>query len=112
MAEAQCKVCILTLTTKPQVLINRGQKFEQEMLQNEQEIASLRHKLENCEADLEKAENELKSARDAGAETATHKDANETLLRKISLLENELDNADRQLRETTDKRVKRNFAGP
>ena len=57
------------------------------------------------DADLEKAEsklNEFKSAQDEGESS---KQTNEGLLRKIQLLEEELDNAEKNARETVEKCV-------
>lgn len=71
----------------------------------DQEIVSLQHKASNLEADLDKAEQsaaEHKAARDDGEQ---HKVNNDALNRKIALLESELDNSERQLREVTDKCV-------
>jgi tropomyosin len=63
----------------------------------------LNHRLATVEADLEKAESKLGEAKVAKEEGAAHRDTNESLLRKISLLESELDVAEKNLRETTDK---------
>lgn len=69
----------------------------------DQEIASLQHKVANLEADLERTEAKLAEGKSAAEDTETHKSTNETLSRKIALLEGELDNSEKQLRETTDK---------
>lgn len=69
----------------------------------EQEIASLQHKMANVEADLEKAEQKILDAKSAKDDEETSKSVNDNLNRKIALLESELDNAEKQLRETTDK---------
>ena len=63
----------------------------------------MQHKLSTTEAALEKAEGEAASHKQAGADASTHQATNESLLRKIALLESELDAADKNLRETTDK---------
>lgn len=75
----------------------------QDHIQRDYEIQSLKNKLQRAEGDLEKAEDRItqtKSALDEGESTKT---VGEGLMRKISLLESELDNAERNLRETTDK---------
>lgn len=63
------------------------------------------HKVGTLEEQLDKLESKLGEAKSATEETAQHRDANEGLLRKIALLESELDTADKNLRETTDRCV-------
>ena len=72
-------------------------------MQKEQEIASLQHKLTTAEDSLEKLEGSLKEHKSAKEESSATKDTNENLSRKIALLEEELDNAEKNLRETTEK---------
>lgn len=72
-------------------------------MQKEQENASLQHKVNTLEEQLEKVEAKVGEGKQATQEAAQHKDVNENLLRKISLLEGELDSADKNLRETTDR---------
>lgn len=87
--------------------------MEHDVLVKDQEIQSLQHKLSVTEADLEKAESSLKDHKSAKEESSAHKDTNESLNRKIALLEEELDNAEKNLRETTDKYVcQRGRKGP
>lgn len=69
----------------------------------DQEIASLQHKMTNLEGDLEKAEQKILDHKSAKDDEEAHKSVNDSLNRKIALLESELDNAEKQLRETTDK---------
>lgn len=52
---------------------------------------------------MEKAEGQVKEHKAAKEEFTGTKDTNESLSRKIALLEEELDNAEKNLRETTDK---------
>ena len=66
----------------------------------------MQHKLGLAESELEKLEGSLKEHKSAKEEAGQHKDTNESLTRKISLLEEELDNAEKNLRETTEKCVK------
>lgn len=80
-------------------------KLEQEVMVKDQEIGSLQHKLATAEAELEKLESSLKEHKQAKEESSNTKDTNEGLSRKIALLEEELDNAEKNLRETTDKYV-------
>lgn len=77
--------------------------LEQENLQKEHEITSLQHKNTQLESDLEAAEaknKDLKEAADAGG---GHMTQNEALQRRLQLLEDEAEEADKNLRETNDK---------
>lgn len=69
----------------------------------DQEIVSLTHKVTNLEADLDAAEAKLGEHKAGKDEEESHKSVNDNLNRKIALLESELDNSEKQLRETTDK---------
>jgi hypothetical protein len=79
--------------------------LEQENLAKEQEITSLKHKNQLLESELEKIESGLKDAKAAVDESAQHGTANEGLQRRLQLLEEEAEEADRNLRETNDKYV-------
>ena len=79
--------------------------LEQENLAKEQEITSLTHKLQVAEAEVEKLETahgEAKRAVDDSAQAGTQ---NESLTRKIQLLEEEAEENDKTLRETNEKCV-------
>jgi hypothetical protein len=79
--------------------------LEQENLTKEQEITSLSHRntlLEEEVDKLEKALQDAKSAADSGAAHSTELDA---LQRKLQLLEDEAEEADKNLRETNEKYV-------
>lgn len=78
-------------------------RMEHEILQKDQEIASLQHKNGLLERDLEGAEGRLTEHKSASAEHQTSRDTADNLQRKISLLEEELDAAEKNLRETTEK---------
>jgi len=78
-------------------------KLEQELMQKDQEIVSLQHKVGNLEADVDKYEGKVAEHKALKDEGETHRTANENMSRKIALLESELDNADKNLRETTEK---------
>lgn len=69
----------------------------------DQEILSLTHRGSNLEADVERAEARLLESKNAKEDGESHKSQNDTLMRKIALLEGELDAAEKALRETTDK---------
>ena len=73
------------------------------MLQKEQEIASLSHKNSLLEVNLEKAEGKLHEHKSASEEHQSSRDTADGLQRKIALLEEELDAAEKNLRETTEK---------
>jgi tropomyosin len=75
------------------------------ILEKDQEITSLQHRLSIIDTDLERAEtklSELKSAHDVGE---TSREANDNLNRKIQLLEEELDAAEKNVKETVEKSV-------
>ena len=57
------------------------------------------------ETDLEKTEAKLTEAKAHHEEGETHKGANESLNRKLQVLEEELDVAEKNRKETTDKSV-------
>jgi hypothetical protein len=54
---------------------------------------------------MDKAERELAFLKSASADGDQHKSTNETLLRKIQLLEEELDAAEKNVKETVQKYV-------
>jgi tropomyosin len=77
--------------------------LEQENLQKEHEITSLTHKNSGLEAEVEKLEGQLKDAKAVAEEGGHHGTQNETLQRRLQLLEEEAEEADKNLRETNDK---------
>ena len=83
----------------------KNKKYEQVLLEKEQEITSLQHKISVLDADLEKAEGKLADLKAAQEDGEQSKTANEGLQRKIQLLEEELDAADKNLKEAMDKYV-------
>ena len=83
----------------------RVKVLEQENLTKEQEITSLSHRNTLLEGDVEKLEVQLAEAKRA-AETGTqHSNDLEALQRKLQLLEDEAEEADKNLRETNEKFV-------
>lgn len=86
------------LTAKTKVL-------EQEALAKEQEIISLRHQNQLLEAEVEKLEGGIKEHKAVAAESSQHGKQNETLQRRMQLLEDEAEEADKNLRETNEKYV-------
>lgn len=78
-------------------------QLEQENLSKEQEITSLSHKNQLLESDVEKLEVSLKEAKSLADEHGAHGTQNESLTRRLQLLEEEAEQADRNLRETNEK---------
>jgi tropomyosin, fungi type len=77
--------------------------LEQETLAKEQEITSLTHRNQLLEGQIDKLDTAAKEAKDAAGQVAQHGQQNETLQRKLQLLEEEAEEADKTLRETNDK---------
>lgn len=83
----------------------KNKKYEQEILQKDQEITSLQHKLSVLDAELEKTETKLVEAKSANAEGEHNRSTADNLSRKIQLLEDELDTAEKNVKETMEKSV-------
>ena len=83
----------------------KNKKYEQEILQKDQEILSLQHKLSILDADLEKAETKLSEHKTLHADGDASRSTNESLNRKIQLREEELDAAEKNAKETVEKCV-------
>ncbi|KZV94604.1 hypothetical protein EXIGLDRAFT_505890 [Exidia glandulosa HHB12029] len=81
----------------------KNKKYEQDILQKDQEILSLQHKLSILDADLEKAEGKLNEHKTLLADADGSRSTNENLTRKIQLLEEELDAAEKNAKETVEK---------
>lgn len=77
--------------------------LEQENLAKEQEITSLQHKNGLLEAEVEKLETAIKDFKKAADEGQQHGTQNETLSRRLQLLEEEAEEADKTLREANEK---------
>lgn len=87
----------------------KNKKYEQLLLEKDQEITSLTHRLSVLDGDLEKTENKLNDLKQAQEEGETSKSTNEGLLRKIQLLEEELDAAEKNVKDTVEKYVLSSF---
>ena len=77
--------------------------LEQENLAKEQEITSLSHKNQLYETEVEKLEakvKELQKSLDEASGAGTH---NESLQRRLQLLEEEAEESDKNIRETNEK---------
>ncbi len=83
----------------------KNKVLEQEGLANEQEIKSLQHKNGILEGEVEKLEAQIKDFKKAADEGQQHGTQNETLQRRLQLLEDEAEEADKTLRETNEKYV-------
>jgi tropomyosin len=81
--------------SKVEELTAKVKTLEQENLQKEQEITSLQHKNGVLEQEVDKLENLHKSAQ--------HGTQNESLQRRLQLLEEEAEENDKNLRETNEK---------
>jgi tropomyosin len=77
--------------------------LEQDNLAKEQEITSLSHKNQLLESDIEKLETQAKDHKTAAEEGSSAAVQNETLTRRLQLLEEEAEQADRNLRDTNEK---------
>lgn len=90
-------------SAKVEELQAKVKTLEQENYAKEQEITSLSHKNGLLEAEVEKLETGIKEAKAAAEEGTQHGTHNETLQRRLQLLEEEAEEADKNLRETNDK---------
>jgi tropomyosin len=92
-------------TAKSEELKKQVKALEYENLQKEQEITSLQHKNGLLEAQVDKLEGEKKDLKASAGDSHQHATQNETLQRRLQLLEEEAEEADKNLRETNDKYV-------
>lgn len=92
-------------SAKVEELQSKVKALEQENLQKEQEITSLQHKNSVLESEVEKLEGSHKDLKAAADESAQHGTQNETLQRRLQLLEEEAEENDKNLRETNEKYV-------
>lgn len=88
---------------KVQELQAKVKALEQENLAKEQEITSLQHKNNLLEGEVEKLETATKDFKKAADEGQQHGTQNETLQRRLQLLEEEAEDADKTLREANEK---------
>src|SRR5690554_1745639 len=85
-------------TAKVQELQDTIKTLQQENLSKEQEITSLQHKNGLLEAEVEKLEVNNKEIKATAEESTQHGRQNETLQRRLQLLEEEAEEADKNLR--------------
>lgn len=79
--------------------------LEQDNLAKEQEVTSLSHKNGLLEAEVEKLETMIKDFKKAADDGTQHSSTNEALTRRLQLLEEEAEEADKTLREANEKYV-------
>lgn len=89
--------------SKVEELQSKVKTLEQESLSKEQEITSLNHKNQLLEARVEtlESDNDTHKKRDGDSQGLVNQ--NESLQRKLQLLEEEAEEADKSLRETHEK---------
>ena len=81
--------------------------LQQENLAKEQEIKSLAHNNQRLEGEVEKLEEGIKTHKSIADESREHSNQNESLQRRLQLLEEEAEEADKNMRETNEKYVAR-----
>jgi TolA-binding protein len=86
-------------------LQNKVKVLEQENLSKEQEITSLQHKNGLLEGEVEKLETAINDFKKAAEDGTQHSTTNESLNRRLQLLEEEAEEADKTLREANEKWV-------
>lgn len=79
--------------------------LEQENLSKEQEVTSLQHKNGILEAEVEKLETAIKDLKKVADDSSNAGTQNEALTRRLQLLEEEAEEADKTLREANEKYV-------
>jgi hypothetical protein len=90
-------------TTKVEELQAKIKTLEQESLSKEQEITSLQHKNNVLEGQVEKLEADVDKYKKVADEGSGSMTQNETLQRRLQLLEEEAEVADKTLREANEK---------
>lgn len=92
-------------SAKVEELQAKVKSLEQDALSKEQEITSLQHKNNLLESDVEKLEKVIEDFKKSVEEGQQHGTQNETLTRRLQLLEAEAEEADKTLREANEKYV-------
>lgn len=95
---------------KCEELQSKVKTLEQENLAKEQEIKSLSHNNQRLEGVVEKLEEDVQKNKDLVKEHSEHSNQNESLQRRLQLLEEEAEEADKNMRETNEKYVAPVFA--
>jgi len=94
-----------TAVERAEAAESKNKQLEQQLLGKDQEITSLNHRLTVTDSSLQDSEEKLAHTKLALDEAETSKATNETLTRKIALLEDELDTAEKNLKDTVEKCV-------
>ena len=94
-----------TAVDRAEVAEAKNKKYEQEILEKDAQITSLTHNLSILDANLEKAEAKVSDSKVVLQESEVSKSTNEALTRKVQLLEEELDAAEKNVKETMEKWV-------
>lgn len=90
-------------TTKVDELGTEIKTLKQEGMSKEQQITSLEHKNSVLETQVEKLEDDVGKHKKVAEEGSGSMMQNETLQRRLQLLEEEAEEADKTLRETNEK---------
>jgi len=81
----------------------KNKKYEQLLLEKDQEITSLTHRISVLDGELEAAEAKVDAGKASSLENETSKSTADALTRKVQLLEEELDAAEKNVKETVEK---------
>ena len=92
-------------TTKNEELTAKVKHLEQENMAKEQEITSLTHRNQLLEQENETLDGKHKEQKNIAEQGTHHSTENEALQRRLQLLEDEAEQADKNLRETNEKFV-------
>ena len=91
--------------SKVEELQSKVKVLEQDNLNKEQEITALQHRNGVLEGEVDKLETSITDFKKAAEEGSQHGTKNETLQRRLQLLEEEAEEADKTLREANEKYV-------
>lgn len=91
--------------TRAEAAEAKNKQYEQQLLEKEQTITSLNVQIARVDAELQATEERLAQAKSAQEDGEHSKTTNDSLARKIVLLEEELDAAEKNVKETTEKSV-------
>jgi tropomyosin len=89
--------------SKVEELQSKVKVLEQDNLNKEQEITALQHRNGVLEGEVDKLETSITDFKKAAEEGSQHGTKNETLQRRLQLLEEEAEEADKTLREANEK---------
>lgn len=94
-----------TAVTRAEEAEAKNKLAEQQLLEKEQSITSLNVQIARLDNELQATEEKLALAKSAQEDGEHSKTTNDSLARKIVLLEEELDAAEKNVKETTEKCV-------